>query len=75
MKKYPGKIQNQKLKERLEKASKCKKKKILVLRWKLKTLDGQNLERNFPKLSIVQILHSTILGERLNYLYIPFTVK
>ena len=50
--KYTGKIQNQKLKESLEKASKYKKK-ILVLQWKLKTFSGQNLKWNLPKLSVI----------------------
>lgn len=50
MEKYPGKIQNQKLKEKTGKASKCQKK-FLYYNENLKTFNGQNLKRNLPKLS------------------------
>lgn len=53
MEKYPGKIQNQKLKEKTGKSFEMSKKKFLYYNENLKTFNGQNLKRNLPKLSVI----------------------
>lgn len=54
MKRYPDKIQNQKLKERKDwKKLRNVKKIFLYYNENLKTFNGQNLERNLPKLSVI----------------------